>query len=229
MPLQLVGLEGLDKTQALCAPVRPVQLISLSSRKLWGGPSESGAIRLAGSKHGPDNPCVLVGDSNRGAVEATPLPKLVDPFIVGVGLGRSRSYNSPRAVDEQAAQVLVSALRNAHQDLPVPAGELPRDKANPGSEMASVLELGAVADGGDDRCGGLNTDALDLGDPLAWLTLEEYPFDFLVERGDPTIEIAKQIVEFTNCFARQRRQIVGEVSQDLGYNTPSTGDAFRHC
>jgi hypothetical protein len=31
-PLQLVGHEGLDKNQARCAPVRPVQLISPSSR-----------------------------------------------------------------------------------------------------------------------------------------------------------------------------------------------------
>jgi hypothetical protein len=36
-PLQLVGLEGLDKSQALCAPVRPMRLISPSSRKLWAG------------------------------------------------------------------------------------------------------------------------------------------------------------------------------------------------
>ncbi len=36
-PLQLVGLEGLDNSQALCAPVRPVRFISPSSRKLWAG------------------------------------------------------------------------------------------------------------------------------------------------------------------------------------------------
>ena len=36
-PLQLVGHEGLDSSQALCAPVRPVQFISRSSRKLWAG------------------------------------------------------------------------------------------------------------------------------------------------------------------------------------------------
>src|SRR3984893_10815450 len=36
-PLQPVGLKGLDKNQALCAPVRPMRLISPSSRKLWAG------------------------------------------------------------------------------------------------------------------------------------------------------------------------------------------------
>ncbi len=36
-PLQLVGLEGLDKNQALCTPVRPVALISVSSRNFEAG------------------------------------------------------------------------------------------------------------------------------------------------------------------------------------------------
>src|SRR3977135_1042519 len=40
-PLQLVGLEGLDKNQALCAPVRPMRLISPSPRKLWAIASAS--------------------------------------------------------------------------------------------------------------------------------------------------------------------------------------------
>jgi hypothetical protein len=35
-PLQLVGLEGLDKSHALRAPGRPMQLISPSYRNLWG-------------------------------------------------------------------------------------------------------------------------------------------------------------------------------------------------
>jgi hypothetical protein len=46
-PVQLVGLEGLGKNQALCAPVLPMQLISPSSRNLWGRPSEGGATHPA--------------------------------------------------------------------------------------------------------------------------------------------------------------------------------------
>ncbi len=109
-PLQLVGLEGLDNSQALCAPVRPVRFISPSSRKLWGGSSEGGAVRLARSKHGPDDPCVLVGDRDRSAVEAAPLPKLVDPLIVEVGFVRRRPHDGAGTVDEQAAQMLIAAL-----------------------------------------------------------------------------------------------------------------------
>src|SRR3984893_9754091 len=130
-PLQLVGFESLGKSQAPCAPVRPVRLISPSSRKLLDTPSESGAVRPTCSKHGPDDPCVLVGARRRLTVEAAPLPKLVDPLIVEIGLVRRRPHNRPRAVDEQAAPVLVAALRDAHQHLAIPAGELSRDKTDP--------------------------------------------------------------------------------------------------
>jgi len=102
-PLQLVGLEGLDKNQVRCAPVRPVRLISPSSRKLWGRPSEDGAVRLATAEHGPDDPCVLVGDRHRGTVESAPLPKLVDPLIGRISLFGCRSHNRAGTVNEQAA------------------------------------------------------------------------------------------------------------------------------
>ena len=74
--LQEADLKGLDKTQARCAPVQPVQLISSSSCKLWGKPSAGGAIRVARSKHGPDDPRILV---------ATPTVARLDPR-------RSRSW-----------------------------------------------------------------------------------------------------------------------------------------
>ena len=41
----------------------------------------SSVVDLATSKHGPNNPCVLVGDGNRGLVEATLLVKRVDPPV----------------------------------------------------------------------------------------------------------------------------------------------------
>ena len=50
---------------------------------------------------------------------------------------------------------------------------LPRNKTDPGRQMAPVLEFRAVADGGDDRRGGLWADALDLGNTLTVLVLTE--------------------------------------------------------
>jgi hypothetical protein len=45
------------------------------------------------------------------------------------------------AMDEQTAQVLVPALRDAHQHLAIAAGELSRDETNPGGEVPTILEL----------------------------------------------------------------------------------------
>jgi putative transposase len=109
-PLQLVGLAGLDKSQARRAPARSVQSISPSSRNRLEA-SGNGAVRFAGAQHGPDNPCCFVGDGNRCPVEAAPLPKIVDPLVVPVVLVWRGSHNRPGAVDQQAAQVLATPLR----------------------------------------------------------------------------------------------------------------------
>ena len=106
-----------------------------------GRPSESSAVRFARSKHGPNNACILVGDCHRGTVEAAPLPKLVDPLVVEIGLAGRRSHDRAGAMDEQTAQVLVPALRDAHQHLAIAAGELSRDETNPGGEVPTILEL----------------------------------------------------------------------------------------
>ena len=62
-PLQLVGLPGLDNSQAPRASVRSVQSIFPSPRNRWVA-SGSGAIGVASPQHGPDNPRCFVSDSN---------------------------------------------------------------------------------------------------------------------------------------------------------------------
>ena len=65
-----------------------------------GGPSTSGAVGLAGPKHGPDDPCVLVGDGNRCTVVAAPFAKLVDPLVDGICLVPGRAHDGAAAVDQ---------------------------------------------------------------------------------------------------------------------------------
>ena len=77
-PRQVVGLEGHYKSQGLSVPVRSVSPFSDPSSNL-ALPSRSGAIRLATGQHGPDDPCVLIGDRDRRAVITAPLAKLVYP------------------------------------------------------------------------------------------------------------------------------------------------------
>ena len=104
-------------------------------------------------------------------------------------------------MNEQASQVLVPALRDAHQHLAIAAGMLPRNKTDPGRQMAPVLEFRAVADGGDDRRGGLWADALDLGNTLTVLVLTEDAIDLLIEGKDPAVQIAEEIIELRDRFA----------------------------
>ena len=56
---------------------------------------------------------------------------------------------------EQGSQVLTAALRDAEQHGALTARVLARHEPDPGGEVTSVLELAAVADGGDDGGGGL--------------------------------------------------------------------------
>lgn len=99
---------------------------------LWAGSSAGGVVALATSKHGPDDTCVLVGDGNRGSVEATPLVKLVDPGVEGVCfLGRC-SHDSPGPVNKQTSQVLAPALGDPKQCGSFPTGMLPWHQTDPG-------------------------------------------------------------------------------------------------
>ena len=160
---------------------------------------KSGAARLAGSEHGPDDPCHLIGDRDRGSVEAAPLPKLIDPSIVGIGFIRRRLHDGAGAMDKQASQMPAAAFRDPHQHCSITAGELPRNQSDPGGQMPAVLELRSVADSGNNRRGRLRADAFDPGDTLAGLAGPEH-LDLLVKDGNPAIEIAKEIVKLSDRF-----------------------------
>src|ERR1700719_3124362 len=84
------GLEGHYKSQGLSVPVRSVSPFSDPSSNL-AQPSRSGAVRLATGQHGPDYPCVLVGDRDGRAVIPAPLAKLVDPRTPRVGFSHCRA------------------------------------------------------------------------------------------------------------------------------------------
>ncbi len=92
--------------------------------------------------------------------------------------------------------------------------------------MATVLELRAIADYGDDRRRGLRTDTLDFRDALASFVTAEHVVNFLVERSDPPIQIPKEVIKLGNGFSRHRCQLVVQIGQNVWDLTPSTGDAF---
>src|ERR1700756_917654 len=79
------------------------------------------------------------------------------------------------------------------------------DKASPSGEMPPILELRTVANGGNDRGGGLRPNALNFRNSLAGLAFTKYPLDLLIKRRNPTIKVTKKIVELAERFSRHRR------------------------
>lgn len=124
--------------------------------------------------------------------------------------------------------MLAPALRDTHQGSAIAAGKLPGYKANPGGEMAPVLELGAIADRSHDGCRCLRAHTLDLRDPLAGLTRPEDSLDLLIKDPDPPVEIPEQIVEFGDCLARQCRQLILAIREEFREQSSGAGDAFGH-
>ena len=90
--------------------------------------------------------------------------------------------------------MLTAAFGDAHERGSVAAGELPRHEPDPSGKMSAILELGSIANSGDDSGCSFRTNTIDLGDPLAWFTRSEDLIDLLVEDRDASIEIAEQIV-----------------------------------
>ena len=129
---------------------------------------------------------------------------------------------------EQGSQVLAATLGDAEEHGTLTARVLAGHEPDPGGEVASVLELGAVADGGDDGGGGLRSDPLNAGDPLAVFRRTEHAIDLLVEACDPAIEVLtcpRRLVRFegeTGSGSSLRNPDHGQ------YETGSTGVGKTH-
>jgi len=94
--------------------------------------------------------------------------------------------------------------------------------------VAPVLELGAIADSGNNRGSRFRADAFAFGDPLAGLALEKYQIALFVERGDPAVGVTDKIVELRNRFARQIRQFIHGLGENLGDLAPKASGALCH-
>src|SRR5246127_3523550 len=100
------------------------------------------------------------------------------------------------------------------------------DKASPSGEMPPILELRTVANGGNDRGGGLRPNALNFRNSLAGLAFTKYPLDLLIKRRNPTIKVTKKIVELAERFSRHRRQFVLQIRNDLRDRPARAGNAL---
>ena len=73
-----------------------------------------------------DNPRIMIGQRNRGAVISSLRYELLEPNAVHIGLGLHEPQHRPRAMNEQGAQVGVTAPADVIQPRPAVGGILPR-------------------------------------------------------------------------------------------------------
>jgi hypothetical protein len=92
--------------------------------------------------------------------------------------------------------------------------------------MPSVLELRAVADGGDDRRAVFGPTPLILAMRRQSSLLRKTASIFLSKEAITPIEITEEIVELRNRVAGHRRRFVAEVRKDLGDCAAGAGDAL---
>ena len=103
-----------------------------------------------------------------------------------------RADHTARPVDEQGAQVALTALGNAQQALLAPGGVLSRGYAQPGREASARVEDLRIADGGHRGAGGEQPHAGHLRQAPARLVLAMPGADACLQLGDLLVQ-AKQL------------------------------------
>lgn len=107
----------------------------------------------------PVDPGRLVRHSNRCKTDGFALEKLHDPRMHTFRVSTGTLNLGCHANHEQSSKISVSLLADAAKALFTTARLVQRRKSQPGGKLASVPELFAVADGGDNGRRGDGTDA----------------------------------------------------------------------
>ena len=107
-------------------------------------------VGLRAGPHRPDDPGHLVGDGDGGLVVDVSLGEVVCPAAEPVGLAVARvQQHGTSAVNEQCAQVAVTALGDAAESPLEAARILARRQAEVAREVTSGREAANVADEGE--------------------------------------------------------------------------------
>ena len=118
------------------------------------------------TKHGPDDSCILVRGGYGGLIEATAFADLVHPDAQRIVFVHCRPKHRPTSMHQNRSEGLVAELADLHHEPTLAARVLSGHRSEPGGEMATILELGTVANGRDDRRGCRGSCPFDLRDSL---------------------------------------------------------------
>src|SRR5215813_5330687 len=135
-----------------------IPLVNLSERMLCGIRCDPRFVVATTRKHGPGDAGELVGERDRQQIAVREaLRSLLDPRPQGGHCrGGTPLDDDVGGLDKEGAEVLVAALGDPPELGAIAGRLLLRDEAEPGGEVASLLEAGTGTDGGhysarDDR------------------------------------------------------------------------------
>src|SRR5262249_49456485 len=124
-----------------------IPLVDLSERSRRGIGSDPRVISVAARQNGPGGAGELVGECDRQHVAMEPFRCSHDPWPQTSHCGTRPSYKHDMGgLHEERSQVFVAALRDLAEDRAIARRFLPGDEPQPGTEVASLPEAGAVAD-----------------------------------------------------------------------------------
>src|SRR5215510_4173890 len=122
----------------------------------------------ATSQNAPGDASELVGERDRQHVVVQPSLGSLDPGFEPVALPTLRlDQDDPGGLNEQRAQVAIAALGYLAKDCAIPRRDLLRDKAQPSSEVAALVECISGADRSHHRARDDWPDARHAHQPLA--------------------------------------------------------------
>ena len=133
--------------------------------RLNGNPS----ISFFPGDHCPKRPCGLVGNRDRRNVHGSPREQLLQPRPWCYILAEARSDDGSGPMDQQCAQIAITALADPADVLLAAAGMDSRRQSEPGREVACRPELSAVANAGEDGTRRDRSHSWGGGEPLAGL------------------------------------------------------------
>ena len=174
-------------------------------------------------QYGPGQACILRGDGNDGAPVAPAFRQAAGPAAEAVLFVAGAVENGACAQDEQTSQVGITGLGDVAESGFAPAAVLAGGQSDPGGNLATIPEVMAVADAGQQCAGGDGADAGLFHQSLAARVFARSLCDGSVVVGDARIELVGMRQEITDTLVG----ITGKVFKMRANTLPQTTHFLR--
>src|ERR1700733_8827624 len=167
-------------------------------------------------QQGPRDSSDLVGQSDYGLVPVHAPIERIEPYAHPVSRAIQMEHAGPSAVNEQAADVWISALADPKQSRFASGGVLSGHQTEPSSEIPRFPELAAIADRGNQRRRADRSDPGDRHEPTGGVMLCCEYFNLSGDGCKSDIGDLELLPKLFEKSTYRRRQIAGLIGDDAG-------------